>query len=199
MGGIGIIIRNTKRRIIAATCEPSFSPGDVVQLGAIAIRCGLCFARNTRSTRVIKEGDIRELFLALKEPGPCFASYGTLVEDIRMESVGFSELSFNCIPPSCNAAALSLAQEALSCNLSQVWFGECPAFLTPFYNLVYSFFNKMLSPFLNKKNIRVGKIFHVGMLLVTPKRGKRCISTCNMWNWKQTSPCATTSPINCLK
>lgn len=130
--GIGIIIRNTQRRIIAATCEPSFFPGDVVQLGAIAIRRGLCFARNMGSTRVIKEGDIRELFLALKEPGPCFASYGTLVEDIRMESVGFSELSFNCIPPSCNSAALSPAKEALSCDLNQVWFGECPAFLTPF-------------------------------------------------------------------
>jgi hypothetical protein len=75
---------------------------------------------------------IRDMFTALNDPEPCLAPFGTLVDDIRLESSVFSVMPFNYVPPSCNSAAISLAKEALFCNPRQVWFAGCPTFLLSF-------------------------------------------------------------------
>jgi hypothetical protein len=117
---------------MAAISKPKLSHGDPIQLGALAILCGLWYAKSLNLAQIVMEGDIRDMFTALNDPKPCLAPFGTLVDDIRLESSVFSVMPFNYVPPSCNSAAISLAKEALLCNPRQVWFAGCPTFLLSF-------------------------------------------------------------------
>ena len=46
----------------------------------------------------IVESECRDLLGSLKSSGPCLASYGTLVEDIRLASSVFVETQFIIVP-----------------------------------------------------------------------------------------------------
>jgi hypothetical protein len=78
---------------------------------------------------VILEGDSQEVVKALRKEGPCWMSYGHIIEDTRSCFQFINPLEVNFVRREANRAAHVMAQYAISSQLNHVWMGECPPFI----------------------------------------------------------------------
>lgn len=82
IGAIGVILRDKQGQVIAAMCEPWFSIGGSTHLGVLSILHARWFARDLGLSKIIAEGDNRDVLSCLKNSEKCFASFENLVDDI---------------------------------------------------------------------------------------------------------------------
>jgi ribonuclease HI len=127
--GIGLVVRNDAGDIEAAStvCIPFVTDPTLAE--ALGAWHALLFCRKQRYTHVILEGDSQEVVKALRKEGPCWMSYGHIIEDTRSCFQFINPLEVNFVRREANRAAHVMAQYAISSQLNHVWMGECPPFI----------------------------------------------------------------------
>ena len=125
LAGISVIVHNDEGETMGA---PSSSiPMAVADLKALACLKVVQFALELGLTRVVFEGDSIVIINALPHGVDDMASFGNILDNIRMHSVVFQFVEFVYVNRSCNTVADALAKKAKSDVGVQVWLNDLPA------------------------------------------------------------------------
>ena len=103
----------------------------VADLEALACLKAIQFALELGISRVVFEGDSAVVINALLHGAGAFASFGNILDDIRMLSAVFQFVEFVFVNRRCNFVANALAEKAKLIVRAQVWLHEVPADITP--------------------------------------------------------------------
>ncbi|XP_075645505.1 uncharacterized protein LOC142616565 [Castanea sativa] len=106
-------------------------PQSVADVEALACRRAVQFAAEIGLNRVVFEGDSLVIINALTTDSGVLASYGTVLDDIRVMILGFQMVGFKYVPRICNAVADGLAKKAKSAVGLQVWLEDIPSDIVP--------------------------------------------------------------------
>ncbi|KAK9993995.1 hypothetical protein SO802_023698 [Lithocarpus litseifolius] len=115
LAGIGVVVRN---------CV-------VEDLEALACLKAAQFALELGITRVVFEGDSAVVINALLQGAGAFASFGNILDDIRVLSTAFQLVDFTFVSRCCNSVADTLAKNAKIFVGAQVWLHDVPADIAP--------------------------------------------------------------------
>ena len=92
--GIGVIIHNYHRMVMASLSQNIPLPQTVVELEAIAARRALDLSPELGFTKAILEGDSQPVMIALQDDSPSHASFGLLIRDAHLVANLFTCISF---------------------------------------------------------------------------------------------------------
>ena len=82
--GIGVVIRNNARLVVASFAQRFCQAYKPVEIEAMATTRAIEFAREIGVDRIMVEGDSSTVTKALSTKNPALASYGLLIEDARV-------------------------------------------------------------------------------------------------------------------
>ena len=102
-------------------------PMAVADLKALACLKVVQFALELGLTRVVFEGDSIVIINALPHGVDDMASFGNILDNIRMHFAVFQFVEFVYVNRSCNTVADALAKKAKSDVGVQVWLNDLPA------------------------------------------------------------------------
>ncbi|KAK9993986.1 hypothetical protein SO802_023689 [Lithocarpus litseifolius] len=100
-------------------------------LAGIGVVVRNCFALELGITRVVFEGDSAVVINALLHGAGAFASFGNILDDIRVLSTAFQLVDFTFVSHCCNSVADTLAKKAKIFVGAQVWLHDVPADIAP--------------------------------------------------------------------
>ena len=129
--GFGLIIRNNKGEVLAASCdrvEKSLNPPCTA---AFVMRKALLFCQSTSFSQVEVECNFAKLVTFINSDRICSLEAAWISEDISLISDSLDFISFISIHLRCNHSALALASAAKEKEEAIVWLEECPSFLFP--------------------------------------------------------------------
>ncbi|XP_075658588.1 uncharacterized protein LOC142628359 [Castanea sativa] len=129
--GLGVMMRDCAGEAIGALSMPIPLPQSIADVEALACRRTVQFVAEIGLTRVVFEGDSLVIINALTTDIGELASYGAVLEDIRVLILGFQMVGFKHVPRSCNAVADALAKKASSAVGLQVWLEDIPLDIAP--------------------------------------------------------------------
>jgi hypothetical protein len=124
--GIGVVVRDSLGKFVAALAYGLPSIMDLTRAEAYGVwkLAEFCSSEGYRTIEV--EGDALEIMQALRANSICRSSYGHLVEGTKQLLNMADKWEAKHVRRSGNTAAHLLAQFALSCNVQQSWYLECP-------------------------------------------------------------------------
>lgn len=108
-----------------------FSPIPMADLEALACLKAVQFAFKIGLTRVVFEGDSAVIINALLHGAGELASFGNILDDIRLHSSVFQFVEFVHVSRNCNSVAEALAKKAKSNVGAQVWLPDLPTDIAP--------------------------------------------------------------------
>lgn len=129
--GIGVMVRDCAGEAIGALSMPIPLPQSVADVEALTCRRAVQFAAEIGLTRVVFEGDSLVIINALTKEFGELATYGAVLEDIRVLASGFQMVEFRHVTRNCNAVADALAKKASSTLGLQVWLKDIPTDIVP--------------------------------------------------------------------
>ncbi|XP_075659628.1 uncharacterized protein LOC142629508 [Castanea sativa] len=129
--GIGVIVRNNGGEAVGALSSPIPMAQSMADLEALACLKAVQFALEIGITRVVFEGDFAVIINALLHGAGAMASFGNILDDIRMHSAVFQFVDFVYVSPHCNIVADALAKKAKLDVGVQVWLHDLPSDIAP--------------------------------------------------------------------
>ncbi|XP_050289600.1 uncharacterized protein LOC126727718 [Quercus robur] len=132
LAGLGVIVRDNCGEPIGALSMPINLGQSVAEMEALACQRAVQFAIEIGLTRVIVEGDPAVVIEALLLGSGQLASYGNILDDIRVQAAVFQFVDFSHTSHVCNSVADALAKKASSGVGLQVWLEDLPANIAPF-------------------------------------------------------------------
>ena len=130
--GIGVVIRNNARLVVASFAQHFCQAYKPVEIEAMATTRAIEFAREIGVDRIMVERDSSTVTKALSTKNPALASYGLLIEDARVLEGNFLELSHSHTKREGNKVAHCLARLALTLSDVAVWMEDIPPSVLPF-------------------------------------------------------------------
>ncbi|XP_075654854.1 uncharacterized protein LOC142625023 [Castanea sativa] len=103
----------------------------IADLEALACLKAVQFALEIGLTRAVFEGDSAVIINALLHGAGSLASFGNILDDIRMHSSAFQFLDFVSVSYHCNFVADALAKKAKLVDGAQVWLHDLPSNIAP--------------------------------------------------------------------
>ena len=94
MAGIGVVVRNNAGEVEGALSSSIPMAHSVADLEALACLKAVQFALELGITRVVFEGDSAVIINALLHGAGAFATFGNILDDIRMLSTVFQFVEF---------------------------------------------------------------------------------------------------------
>ena len=131
LAGIGIIARNHDGEAVGALSSPIPMAQSVADLEALACLKAVQFALEIGLTRVVFEGDSAVIINALLHGAGELASFGNILDDIRLHSSVFQFVEFVHVSCNCNSVADALAKKAKSNVGDQIWLNDLPSDIAP--------------------------------------------------------------------
>ena len=110
--GIGLIARDSRGSCLAARSLTMNAHTDVATAKALAAVHAIMLCKEMGYTNILFEGDALQVIRAIGEEGPCFSSFGHLINCIHNELRGLECASFIPVCREVNGAAHLLAQLA---------------------------------------------------------------------------------------
>ena len=107
--GIGVVIRDCRGEVKAALFEKIKKPPIVDVLELMAAKRAMTFSFETKTSRVLLEGDFALVIKAIQLDGWEFAQGGHLIHDISTLKNSFQSISFSHVVRQGNAVAHALA------------------------------------------------------------------------------------------
>ena len=132
---MGVIIRNDLGLVMAALAQVILLPTSVEMVEVLAARNAICLARELQFNKVIIEGDSEVVIKAFNSSNASSTSFGHIIQDIKIVSAAFSEISFCHTRRQGNKVAHSIARRACNFSPFTVWMEDVP----PDILSVYSF------------------------------------------------------------
>ena len=114
LAGIGVIARNHDGEAVGALSSPIPVAQSVADLEALACLKAAQFALEIGLTRVVFEGDSAIIINALLHGTGELASFGNILDDIRLHSSIFQFVEFVHVSRNCNSVIDALAKKAKS-------------------------------------------------------------------------------------
>ncbi|XP_042982649.1 uncharacterized protein LOC122311907 [Carya illinoinensis] len=111
--GIGVVIRDSRGRVIASLKSPKDSFPDAHLAESMAALKAVTFCKRLGLERVILEGDAQQVVKAIQDCSEIGNSAGIIIRDIKQLLTMQHSWSFNFTPRTCNLAAHNLAKAAL--------------------------------------------------------------------------------------
>ena len=131
--GIGVVIHNGARLVMASLSQRIPLPALVIEVEALVVRRAMEFALELGFDDVILEGDFEVLVKTLKDGRNTLTNYDNLTADIFFLTSHFSRVQFSFVRRQCNRLAHSLARRASISQQMSVWMEEVPPDLTPVF------------------------------------------------------------------
>ena len=131
LAGIGVIARNHDGEAAGALSSPIPMAQSVADLEALACLKAVQFALEIGFTRVVFEGDSAVIINALLHSAGELASFGNILDDIRLHSSIFQFVKFVHVSRNCNSVADALAKKDKSNVGTQVWLHDLPTDIVP--------------------------------------------------------------------
>lgn len=125
--GVGIIIRDEKGNVIAATSEPVMATHDPATAEAIAALRAVEFCKEVGAFDINLEGDSLLVVKAICESQTSWLRYGQIIDDIKLVLGSLRSWSIRHIRREANVAAHVLAKYAILNFDSHVWLEETPS------------------------------------------------------------------------
>ena len=142
--GVGAMIRNEKREVMAALSAKgaTYTVVDSEEAEVLACQKALEFAVDASFSNLIIEGDNVTVMQTISSTQPNLSQLGLVNENIRCIAASLRYVSFSCIRCSANSVAHSLTRYASQIDNEIVWMEESlpPAFEALYLNS--SFFNE---------------------------------------------------------
>ncbi|XP_050252787.1 uncharacterized protein LOC126699161 [Quercus robur] len=131
LAGIGIIARNHVGEAVGALSSPIPMAQSVADIEALACLKAVQFALEIGLNRVVIEGDSAVIINALLHGAGELASFGNILDDIRLHSSVFPFVEFVHVSRICNSVADALAKKAKSNVGDQIWLNDLPSDIAP--------------------------------------------------------------------
>ena len=119
--GIGEVIRNSAREVMASLSEKIPLPSSVEAVEALAARRAARFVQEVGITESILEGDSLSMISALKNGDRRNSAIGHLVKDTLSYVISNRSLSFSHVHRQGNVIAHALVRKARFCSQYEVW------------------------------------------------------------------------------
>ena len=132
---IGVVIRNNAGEVEGALSSSIPMAHSGADLEALACLKVVQFALELGITRAVFEGDSAVIINALLHGAGAFATFGNILDDIRMLSTIFQFVEFIFVNRGCNSVADALAKKAKLIVGAQVWLHDVPADIAPLVSL----------------------------------------------------------------
>ena len=130
--GIGVVIRNCKREIMAALSEKIQKPQSVVALEMLAARRAVLFACECGIQQSSFEGDSEFVINSLRHGGLLHSSVGHFLKDTMFDASSLWSFSFSHVCRQDNSVAHALAQRARLSFPIVVWMESIPPNINSF-------------------------------------------------------------------
>ena len=127
--GIGVLIRDETRVVIAALSKIVNAPLGATEIEAKAMMARVLFARDVGIREVVFEGDLLIICKALQGEGVAPSSIQNVLDGTLELTTGFRNFSFSHVKRQGNVPAHLLAQYVEKLEDYVVWLEECPSFL----------------------------------------------------------------------
>ena len=124
--GIGVVIHNDARLVMASLSQWIPLPASVIKVEALAARRAMEFALELGFDNVTLKGDSEVLVKTLNDGGNTLAHYGNLTADILFLTSHFSKFQFSFVRRQCNRLAHSLTRCASIIQQMSVWMEDLP-------------------------------------------------------------------------
>ena len=131
LADIGVIARNHDGEAVGALSSPIPMAQSVADLEALACLKAVQFALEIGLTRVMFEGNSVVIIIAFLHGAGELASFGNILDDIRLHSSVFQFVEFVHVSCNCNSVADALAKKAKSNVRAQVWLHDLPTDIVP--------------------------------------------------------------------
>ena len=131
LAGIGVIAHNHDGEAVGALSSPIPMAQSVADLEALACLKVVQFALEIGLTRVVFEGDFAVIINALFHDAGELASFGNILDDIRLPSSVFQFVEFVHVSRNCNSMADALANKTKSNVGAQVWLHDLLTDIVP--------------------------------------------------------------------
>ena len=112
LAGLGVIVHDNCGAPIGALSMPTSLVQFVVELEALACQRAIQFALEIGLSCVVVEGDSAVVINALLNGTSKLASYGNILDDIRVQASAFQCVDFIHVGHVCNYVADALAKKA---------------------------------------------------------------------------------------
>ena len=131
-GGIGVVILNSKGRVLATLSEKILKPQSAELVEILAVRRAVLFSTEMGLFNSVFEGDSSNVIKSLQDRNMAHSLGGHILKDILSYQNSFQSCSFSYIGRQGNVVAHALAQRArLSCPL-EVWLESVPLDISSF-------------------------------------------------------------------
>jgi ribonuclease HI len=124
--GIGLIVRDFRDSCLAAQSLSLEAHTKAATAEALAAVHAIMFCKELGLSNIILEGDALQVITAIGEEGPCFNSFGHLIECIHHEQCELERVRFIHVRREANNAAHLLAQLATTHVTLSTWLGNAP-------------------------------------------------------------------------
>ena len=131
LADIGVIAHNHDGEAVGALSSPIPMAQSVADLEALACLKAVQFALEIGLTRVMFEGNSVVIIIAFLHGAGELASFGNILDDIRLHSSVFQFVEFVHVSCNCNSVADGLAKKAKSNVRAQVWLHDLPTDIVP--------------------------------------------------------------------
>ena len=132
MARIGVVVRNSEGRVLAALSEQNVKPPMVEILELLAAWCVVSFTAESGYDQFVCEGDSESVVNSLRRTGMENSRGGHLIKDIAYLSNSFRSISFAHVRRQGNVVAHTLAQRARQFFSSLIWLEYVPTDIMSF-------------------------------------------------------------------
>ena len=122
--GVGIIVRDNRGQVHAASSKNIISAQEPVVAEAMGALCAAEFSRDLGFQDVDLEGDSLQVVQAIREAGINWSSYGHITGDTRWVLNSLRSWTVGHVKRAANSAAQHLAKEAVRDFIDKVWMEE---------------------------------------------------------------------------
>ena len=129
-GGIGVVIRDNTRMVIAMLSQKVHGTHTAEMIEALAARRAVIFAKEVGIDDVEFEGDAETVIYDLSSNDPLHTPYGLVLEDAKALIQEFQHFALSHTHRSGNSVAHALARIASVYNSFLVWMEEVPPDIT---------------------------------------------------------------------
>ena len=129
--GLKAVIRDNVGGVLASLTKKIPLPQTVANVEAAAARRAIILARDLNLNSIILEGDSQIITRAIQAEEQSLASYGNLIEEIKIHANSFLNFRISHVKRKGNSIAHNFARHAKHVSGSVVWMEEVPSHILP--------------------------------------------------------------------
>ena len=129
--GLGAMVRDIMGGVLASLVDNIPPPQTVVDVETVVARKGIMLARDLNLSSTVLEGDSEIITRAIQAEEQSLASYGNLIEEIRLHADSFLNFRISHVKIKRNSVAHSLTRHARYVSGLVVWMEEVPSHILP--------------------------------------------------------------------